>query len=147
MEHHGNKGKELLGTSIFLLVINGSRGPNTWTTRIGLEHGDDPRSAPDVGIKSGGLGVVARHRRSDDETDRYTPAECRNVEHWADALVVQSRVDSKGDGNVDPPSHASGGSPPTGVTPHRQVVHLTNVPDYDVWMEEEHETKGPLRDR
>ena len=72
--------------------------------------------------------MVAGHRGSDDKADRYTAAERRNMEHWADALAVQPRVDSKGGGNIGPPYHASGGSPPAGVAPHRQVVHLTNVP-------------------
>ena len=47
---HGNQGKEPLGTTIFLLVIDGNRGPNGRTARRGLERGGGPGPAPGVVI-------------------------------------------------------------------------------------------------
>jgi hypothetical protein len=72
--------------------------------------------------------MVARHRGSDDETDRYSATERCNVEHWADALVVQPRMDSKGSGDISPAPHVPRSSFTIGVAPHRQVVPLTDVP-------------------
>ena len=107
---HGNQGKELLGATILLLVVDGRRGPNGWSTKYDLEHGGGPGPAPGLAIKTGGVGMVTRHHGSNDETDRYTTAE--------------------------PGSH-------------RTVKWCLSqmCPDYDIWIEEGREAKGPLRDR
>jgi hypothetical protein len=122
-----NQGKESLGTTILLLVIDGNRGPNGWITRCGLERGGGPGSAPGVVIEVGGVGMVSRHCGSNDEKDRHSTTEHRNVEYWADALVVQSRVDQKDGGNSGPSAHVPRGSSSTGVVPYSQVVSFTDV--------------------
>ena len=72
--------------------------------------------------------MVARHRGSNDEKDRHSTTKHRNMEYWADALAVQSRVDQKDDGNSGPSSHVPRGSSPAGVAPYSQVVSFTDVP-------------------
>ncbi len=144
---HGNQGKDPLGVTILLLVIDGNRGPNGWTTRSGLELGGVPGPAPVVVIEVGGVGMVTRHHPR--MTKRIVTSEL-SVVTWnigsAHCLITREWIRKVVETSVPLLMFQEVRLPPGS---HRTVKWCLSqmCPDYDVWMEEGHETKDPLRDR